>query len=204
MHDIAVGLLHRAHCRLASCHPKRRRFIPPLLARLLVLWKSFVVAWFRQLFCSLPRCRFRKPVGAPKVGSSSLDSVHETRRDRAVSQDSASAALPVPQNSQKAACHTKQKCAPSATGAHLAVAPTLSCRVVLAPLLAPISLHCRAASSRLPFWHPETAILIFVLADTYFSLLLWASQLLRRHCALIFSSSSFKHSLHRRFFNIFT
>jgi len=31
------------------------------------------------------------------VGSSSLDSVHETRHDRAVSQDSAKAALPVPQ-----------------------------------------------------------------------------------------------------------
>ena len=61
--------------------------------------------------------------------------------------------------------------------------------------------HCRAASSWLPFW-PETAILIFVLADTYFRLLLWASQLLRRHCALIFSSSSFKHSLHRRSFKI--
>ena len=100
MHDIAAGLLHRAHCRLASCHSKRRRFIAPLLARLLVLWKSFVVAWFRQLFRSLPRCRFRKPVGGTCVGSSSLDSVHETRRDRAVSQDSASAALPVPQNSQ--------------------------------------------------------------------------------------------------------
>ena len=45
---------------------------------------------------------------------------------------------------------------------------------------------------------------IFVPADTYFRLLLWASQLLRRHCALIFSSSSFKHSLHRRFFKILT
>ena len=44
---------------------KRRRFVAPLLARLLVLWKSFVVAWLRQLFCSLPRSRFRKPVGAP-------------------------------------------------------------------------------------------------------------------------------------------
>ena len=60
-----LGTFHRAHCRLASCHSKRRRFIAPLLARLLVLWKSFVFAWFRQLFCSLPHCRFRKHVGAP-------------------------------------------------------------------------------------------------------------------------------------------